>query len=224
MTVCLGCVYVKFINEISLVISNILQICQKQIQEEKDLIKGCICTEELVYIISLIIVPLITLMQGAMDALDLIHKYPHYTLVKSYCTINIFLESFRNIIDDLNILTLSRDNVSVYIWTLNFIDYFIKIKLKEIKFLTDNYCVFVSYDPSDLWNKWVQEYNTIIDHGKRFVFIKFLKKKIENNVKTVIKEQYIQLGFKFDPITEETFVATRNDPIKIELELNAIDD
>ncbi|XP_050546371.1 uncharacterized protein LOC126908391 [Daktulosphaira vitifoliae] len=217
LTVCIGCIYVKFINKISLVISNILQMCQKKILE--DLINGCICTEELVYILTLLIVPLTTLMQGAINALNSIRINSSLKFANRHCTISNLLETFGNILEILNYKALSRDNVSTYFWTLNYIDSFIINTLNEIQAVTNIYCEFVSYDTNDLWNNWVQEYEAFIDHEDSSVFLKFIKKKIKDNVMTVIKEQYLQLGFIFDPITEETFAATLDDPIELELEL-----
>ncbi|XP_050544008.1 uncharacterized protein LOC126907047 [Daktulosphaira vitifoliae] len=162
-------------------------------------------------------------MKGAMDSLDLLHNFPWVTCLKNIYMISPLLGSIENIHNILNEKPLSRDDISTYIWTLNTVDDFFQNMIKFVNYETRCYCEFVPYDTNYLWNEWSQEHKAIMDQGITLVFITVLKKKMKDYIKTVIIEKYFQLGFKFDPITEETFVASLDDPIELELEL-AIDE
>ncbi|XP_050544665.1 uncharacterized protein LOC126907428 [Daktulosphaira vitifoliae] len=218
----LNCTYVKVLNNIFPVISNILQKCYKKIINENDFINGCICTEELIDIISLLIVPMAALMKGAIDSLDSIQQYPwknNSWYYNNYYMMSSAIGEIGNIIDELNELSLSRDDVSTYTWTLSTINnFFLKIE-GEINNKAVSYCKFVSFDKDELWKKWVQQYNVNINQGIKLVFVKFLTRKLKDYINTTIIGKYFQLGFKFDPFTEDTFIETLEEHIDIELEL-----
>ncbi|XP_050543858.1 uncharacterized protein LOC126906945 isoform X2 [Daktulosphaira vitifoliae] len=200
-----------------------IQICQKKMNEENDLINGCLFTEELINIISLLIVPLATLMKRAMDDLDLLHIKPLALQIRTYM-ISPHLGKIENELGDLTEQILSRNDISSYIWILNTLDKFLKNIMIDINYDTSKYCKFVPFDTNYLWNEWNQEYKTVIDQGFKLIFFKFLTKKMKNYIQTVIIQKYFQLGFKFDPITEETFVPTPKELIKLELEFKATDE
>ncbi|XP_050543857.1 uncharacterized protein LOC126906945 isoform X1 [Daktulosphaira vitifoliae] len=223
LTVYLGCTYANVINNLFSIISNMIQICQKKMNEENDLINGCLFTEELINIISLLIVPLATLMKRAMDDLDLLHIKPLALQIRTYM-ISPHLGKIENELGDLTEQILSRNDISSYIWILNTLDKFLKNIMIDINYDTSKYCKFVPFDTNYLWNEWNQEYKTVIDQGFKLIFFKFLTKKMKNYIQTVIIQKYFQLGFKFDPITEETFVPTPKELIKLELEFKATDE
>ncbi|XP_050544277.1 uncharacterized protein LOC126907209 [Daktulosphaira vitifoliae] len=225
LTIYLGCIYAKVMYNFLVVISNILQKCQKKMKEN-DLINGCICTETLINIISILIVPMAKLMKGAIKALGLLlstssKRDPFYH--KDYSKITNFLKEIENICDRLNKIALSRNSISTYAWALQIIHLFFKKIDLEVRFIIDDYCVFVPYDTNYLWSEWVQEYNGIISQGIILEFFKFLKGKIRDYIKTVIIEKYFQLGFKFDPITEESFIPSKEELIELELEFKETD-
>ncbi|XP_050529034.1 uncharacterized protein LOC126898759 isoform X2 [Daktulosphaira vitifoliae] len=168
-----------------------------------------------------------TLMKGAMDALNLIHFLPWTDFKENSCNhyiISPLLNEIKDIFDKLNQRTLSRDDISTYICTFKTIYLFSKNIIEELKYETELYCEFVPYNRNYLWNEWIQEYKAIIKHDKRLDFLKFLTRKFKDYIKTVIIENYFQLGFKFDPITEETFLPLPNELIIQELELKATDE
>ncbi|XP_050543476.1 uncharacterized protein LOC126906744 [Daktulosphaira vitifoliae] len=222
MTIYLACTYAKVLKNFSSVIIHTQKICKNKFQE-KDIISGCICTEELVNMISIFIVPMITLMKSAIDALDLLHKKPWVTGDRNNLIISILLEIIPNIIDKFNKQTLSRNEMSTYYQTLKIVkSYFKTIIIRNVNEGRNVHCEYVPYDTNYLWNEWVQEYNDIIDKDIKLSFFKFLNRKIMVYIRSVIIEKYFQLGFKFDPITEETFVPIG--PTELELEFKAIDE
>ncbi|XP_050543780.1 uncharacterized protein LOC126906897 isoform X2 [Daktulosphaira vitifoliae] len=195
----------------------------KHLNDEKDIISGCICTEELVNMISIFIVPMITLMKDAIDALDLLHTKPLILCVMNNNIISILLKIIPNIIDKFNKQTLSRNEMSTYYQTLKIVkSYFETIIIKSVNEEINGYCEYVPYETNYLWNEWVQEFNDIIGKDIKLSFFKFLIRKIMFYVRSVIIEKYFQLGFKFDPITEETFLPI--DPTELELEFKSIDE
>ncbi|XP_050543276.1 uncharacterized protein LOC126906636 [Daktulosphaira vitifoliae] len=213
LTVFLGCTYIKVLkNLFTSVISNILQNCQ-----ENDNLNGIIWTEELINIISILIVPMATLMKGAIEALDNIHNYP-LTILNKFFMISPLLEKIENILDELKEQNISRDDLTTYYSILQMVRLCSKNIIIVLQVQIKSYCEFVPCDTNDLWDEWSQEYEAFIDQDEKLLFIKFLTKKIKNYIKTVIKENYFQLGFKFDPITEETFIPTPTEPIDPELE------
>ncbi|XP_050546034.1 uncharacterized protein LOC126908165 [Daktulosphaira vitifoliae] len=223
LTIYLGCTYAIIMNTLFLINNKLIKICKYKLEEEKDLINGCICTEELIKIVSLFIVPLAILFKGAMDALDLLHIHP-WAYNKSPYMISPRLGKIENILNDLNEIILSHDDISTYIWTLNTVDNFFDDIMKHQNYDVDEYCEFITYDKNYLWKKWNQEYKTSIGHDINLVFFKFLTKKIEDYIHTIIIQKYSQLGFKFDPITQETFIPKSDDLIEPELEFKITDE
>ncbi|XP_050538689.1 uncharacterized protein LOC126904077 [Daktulosphaira vitifoliae] len=220
LTIYLGCIYANVVNNILPIISNIVIICQNKFTEENDLINGFICTEELINIISFFIVPLATLMEGAMDTLNSLHSNP-LSLEKYNYMIRPLFTRIRNILEYLNKQTLSRDDISTYIKKLNIVDKYFNITILQVNKECKIYCEFVSHCKDYLWNDWNLEY-TAISQDIELVFFKFLKSKIEDYIKTIIIEKYFNLGFIFDPITEETFLPLANESLELELEFKAI--
>ncbi|XP_050538213.1 uncharacterized protein LOC126903775 [Daktulosphaira vitifoliae] len=226
LTIYLGCTYGKVMNNLFSIIINMITICQEKILGEHDFLNGCIYTEELIDLIATFIVPTATLMKNAMDALDLLHDKPWFTFTrnqKHYYIMSPLLETIANVLHKLNERSLSRDNISTYFWILDTVfDFFLKI-IKNIKKEMLYYCTFVPYDTNYLWNEWNQEYKIIIDQGIKLIFFKFLIRKIKNYIKTEIIEKYFQLGFKYDSITEETFVPKPKELIELD-EVNRLEE
>ncbi|XP_050543274.1 uncharacterized protein LOC126906634 [Daktulosphaira vitifoliae] len=218
LSIYLGCSYAKIMNYLFVVISIVTKICDERIKQEEVLIDGFICTEELINIISRLIVPMAIMMKGSMDALDLLHNKPWTTSDRPYYLVNPLLGKIGNILDDLNKPKLSRDDRSIYYSMLENLYVCCHRTLYEINIVTKNYCEFVPYDMNCLWEDWYQEYKALIDQNEKLFFIKFLTKKIKDYTKTVIREKYFHLGFKFDPITEETFIPTPKEPKEPDLE------
>ncbi|XP_050545369.1 uncharacterized protein LOC126907807 [Daktulosphaira vitifoliae] len=219
LTIYLGCIYAKLMDNLLLVISEVLQKCKKKLYEEHDFLKGRICTEELITIISLYIVPLATLMKGAIDNLHYMHTSP-WTIQRNNYMICLLLKEIRNISDILNKQTLSRNNLSSYFRTLETINSFFKNIIECLHCHTNIYCNFVSYNRNYLWNEWNREYASTIDNGVPLDYFTFLNRKIQDYIETIIIENYFELGFKFHPITEESFIPTANDPFEREMRIS----
>ncbi|XP_050545364.1 uncharacterized protein LOC126907803 [Daktulosphaira vitifoliae] len=223
LTIYLGCTYAKVMKNVILIVKKLIQICKEKIEKGNDFINGRICTDELVNIIYLFIVPLATLMVNAMDTLDSLHNNP-MSLQKYSYMIRPRLKKIENIFDYLNEQTVSHNNILTYLRTLNTInDFFQKINL-GLNYDTEYYCEFVNSNTDSLWKQWKIEYKAIIDQNIKLVFYKYLASKIKDYINTVIIENYFQLGFKFDPITEETFLPLENEPLELELEFKAVGD
>ncbi|XP_050543708.1 uncharacterized protein LOC126906850 [Daktulosphaira vitifoliae] len=220
LSIYLGCSYTKDLKSLFVVIGNVKTICEKLLKKN-DIINACICTEELVYIMSLLFVPMVTSMKGAMDALDLLHEMPWANCDRNLFSVAKVLGTIENIHEQFYERSLSRKDISTYIWTLNTVEHFEKI-IEKLFLESNPHCEYLPYDTNYLWNKWIQEYKNIIGQGIKLVFIKFITRKIKYYVREVIIEKYFQLGFKFDPITEETFIA--KETIELDLRFKATDE
>ncbi|XP_050546372.1 uncharacterized protein LOC126908392 [Daktulosphaira vitifoliae] len=226
LTIYLGCIYSKVMQNFFSIIINYQQKCDKILNIEYDLKNAYNCIEKLINIISILIVPMAKLMKEAMIALDLIHKNPWGSdplLYKHSYNLTNFLGEIETIHDKLNKLVIKRDDISTYDSTQNCINSFLKNIKSKITQQTNYFCVFEPYNVDYLWNGWVQEYEDI-DYGAKLEFFKFINEKIKVYIKTTIIEKYFQLGFKFDPITEETFVPTLKELIELELEFRETDE
>ncbi|XP_050528519.1 uncharacterized protein LOC126898494 [Daktulosphaira vitifoliae] len=226
LTVHLGCTYAKVIHNLFSIIINYLQICIND--KERKILKNnvYIHTKILIYITKFI-VPTAKLMKGAIDAFDSIHSLPWANFNEnSYCPfiMSPLLGRIEDIFDKLNERTLSHDQISTYLSAFKTIHKYSEIILNDLKSETNSYCDFVPYDRNYLWYEWIQEYNTISIHYEILDFFKFLTKKLKDYIKSVIIENYFQLGFKFDPITNETFLPSSKELIIQELELKATDE
>ncbi|XP_050530659.1 uncharacterized protein LOC126899649 [Daktulosphaira vitifoliae] len=164
---------------------------------------------------------MVTLMKGAMDALDLLQDKPLVTCDRIYYTLGILLGKIEDILDKFLERSLSRNDLYTYFSTLDIVDILLKTKISNVINKANIHCEFVPYDTNYLWNEWHQEYKNIINQGIKLVFIKFVTRKVEDYIRSVIIEKYFQLGFKFDPITEETFVI--NEKIQLDLKFKATD-
>ncbi|XP_050544606.1 uncharacterized protein LOC126907397 isoform X2 [Daktulosphaira vitifoliae] len=211
---------------IFLIIIKWQEICKNKNKEDHDLLNGCIYAKELINIIAKLIVPIATLLKGAMDALDSLHQFPwaHFKMFRNKpFMIILLLDRIGYILDELNDPNLSCDDRSTNSSTFESVYKFFKSIIALLQVETGLFCEFVPSNRNYLWNEWVQEYR-IINQGEMLIFFKFLTRKIKYYIKTVIIELYFQLGFKFDPITEETFLPTPEEPIDLDLEFKAIDE
>ncbi|XP_050526795.1 uncharacterized protein LOC126897322 isoform X2 [Daktulosphaira vitifoliae] len=225
LTVYLGCSYAKIIDNIFFIIRIATKECKIAIDKKRHFIDGFICTEELIKIIISSIAPMATMMKSAMYTLDSLHSRPWATSCIHHYMVYSLLGKIGNILDDLNIETLSRDDKSTYYSTLEILHLFASKTLRDVKSETKNYCEFVLYDNKYLLNEWSNEYRALIEQNEKLLFIKFLTKKIKHYTKTVITEKYFQLGFKFDPITEETFLPDlTKGQLEIELEFKLLNE
>ncbi|XP_050544604.1 uncharacterized protein LOC126907396 isoform X3 [Daktulosphaira vitifoliae] len=223
LAIYLGCSYTKVINNIFSIILNWEDICINQNKEDSDLISRCMYTKELINKIAIFFVPIATLMKGAMDALDLLHHLPWTNFKicdKKPYMISPVLDRIGNIFGEF----LPCDDRSTNSLTFEIVCNFCKRIIALLELETDTYCEFVSYDTNYLWNECVHEYRAFNNQGVKLMFFEFLTKKVETYTKTIIMEKYFQLGFKFDPITEETFIPTPEELIELELEFKATDE
>ncbi|XP_050526433.1 uncharacterized protein LOC126897073 isoform X2 [Daktulosphaira vitifoliae] len=224
LTIYIGCTYAKMLNNLLLAICSVIQNCKVKIKEKNDIINVCIFTEDLLNIITVLIVPMAKLMKGAMDALDILHIRPWMSGRKTKYILSDSLEKMEDIFETLKEQTLSRDDINTYNLTLNTIDSFFNGIIMDINNETTFYCRFKPFDENHLSGEWLQEYEAIHFKDSKLVYFKFLIRKIQDYIKTVVIEKYFQLGFKFDPITEETVVPTPNELFELELEFKVIDE
>ncbi|XP_050544633.1 uncharacterized protein LOC126907407 [Daktulosphaira vitifoliae] len=165
-------------------------------------------------------------MKGAMDALDSLHHLPLANFKihnKKAYIIKYLLDRIENIFGKFNDPSLSCDDRSTNSWSFEIAYTFFKRIIELLQLATDKYCEFVPYDTNYLWTEWVEEYRGI-KQGVKLKFFKFLTKKFEIYIKKEILEKYFQVGFKFDPITEETFLPTPEEQFDIELEFRTTDE
>ncbi|XP_050526431.1 uncharacterized protein LOC126897072 [Daktulosphaira vitifoliae] len=188
-----------------------------------DLKKHLYKHKELVKIITVLIVPMAKLMKGAMDALDILHIRPWMSSRRTKYILSDSLERMEDIFETLKEQTLSRDDIYTYNLTLNTIYLCFNSIIMNINIDTLLYCKFKPFHKNYLSDEWLQEYEAIHFRDSKLVYFKFLIRKIQDYIKTVVIEKYFQLGFKFDPITEETVVPTPDELFELELEFKVID-
>ncbi|XP_050538809.1 uncharacterized protein LOC126904122 [Daktulosphaira vitifoliae] len=227
LTIYLGCTYAKVMINIFSIIIKWQEICKNQNKEDDDLKNECIYTKELINIIAKLIVPIAILLKGALDALDLLHHFPWANFKmfrnKPYM-IRLLFDRIGYILDELNDPSLSCDDTSTNSLTHEIVYKFFKSIIELLQVETGLFCEFVPSNTNYLWDEWVQAYRAINNQRVKLIFLKFLTIKIKDYIKTVILEKYCHLGFKFDPITEETFLPTPEEPIDLDLEFKAIDE
>ncbi|XP_050528526.1 uncharacterized protein LOC126898496 isoform X2 [Daktulosphaira vitifoliae] len=205
LTIFLGCTYAKVINNFFSIIINCLQICKNKMKERNYLINENIYTERFINVI----VPIAKLMKGAMDALDSLHWLPWADFKEKstdHYLMSPLLRRIGDFFDKLNERNVSRYDIFTYSSELETIYIFSKKLIKDLKYEIDSYCKSGPYNQNYLWDEWIQEFNAIITHDEKLVFLKFLNRKFKQYVEIVIIKYYFQLGFKFDPITEETYL------------------
>ncbi|XP_050528520.1 uncharacterized protein LOC126898495 isoform X1 [Daktulosphaira vitifoliae] len=220
LTIFLGCTYAKVMNNLFSIIINCLHYFKNDKIERNDLINVCNYTEGFINII----VQIATLMKGALDALDSINNFPWADFKEnSYIRyiMSPLLERIGDILDKLNERTLSRNDISTYTRAFDTIYLFSNSIVIDLKNETYSYCEFVPYNQNYLWEEWIQEYKAIIKHDEKLVFFNFLTTKFKDYIKTVIQENYFQLGFKFDSFTEETFLPKSGEQYIQDLEFKA---
>lgn len=212
LTVYLGCTYGKTLKDILLVIRNLKENCENIFHTNLEKIYGYICTDKLIKIISTSIVPMVTLMRDAIIAFDLLHVKPMIFFENETAMYIALFKKIESIIDEINKQRLTREDVYTYFQVLNTIDSISGDQISRINEVLTQYCQFVPHKEDYLLKNWVEEYRAIIDPCTKSVF---LRKKLIDYVKTVIIEKYFQLGFKYDPVTEETYVPTPEESIAL---------
>ncbi|XP_050544260.1 uncharacterized protein LOC126907190 [Daktulosphaira vitifoliae] len=195
------------------------EIYKNQSKEDNDLISECNYTKELINILDILIVPIATLMNGAMKTLDLLQHLP-WANFKLYTKKNFImsplLEKIEDILDKLNDPSLSCDDKSTNCSKFEILHKFFKSIMEDLQYEINTFCKFVPYNSNYLWNECIQEYRAFNNQGVQLIFFEFLTKKIKDYIRKTIIEKYFQLGFKFDPITEETFIPTPEELIELE--------
>ncbi|XP_050521403.1 uncharacterized protein LOC126894416 isoform X5 [Daktulosphaira vitifoliae] len=71
-----------------------------------------------------------------------------------------------------------------------------------------SFCELKPFDLDLLWNIWNMEFNTLKSQRIYQEFYIFLNDKIINLIQTTIWKKYIELGFKFDLNSSQTFLTT----------------
>ncbi|XP_050544602.1 uncharacterized protein LOC126907396 isoform X1 [Daktulosphaira vitifoliae] len=227
LTVFLGCKYAKVMHIIFSTIIKWEEIYKNQSKEDNDLISECNYTKELINILDILIVPIATLMNGALKTLDSLHHLPwtNFKLyTKKHFIMSSLLEKIEDILDKLNDPSRTREDSSTNSPNIEFLYTFSERIIVDVKKEIHTFCEFVSYNTNDLWNECIQEYIAFNNPGVKLISYEFLIKKIKDYIRTVIIENYFDLGFKYDPITEETFIQKPQEFIESELEFKATDE
>ncbi|XP_050523029.1 uncharacterized protein LOC126895332 isoform X4 [Daktulosphaira vitifoliae] len=198
-TIFLGCSYYHDLNLMFLSLIKFQQHCSDLLYSGNDSVYNCTVTL-LTKIIEM--VPLAKYMKGALYAIEKYHIRPLNTLKKTRFILSSILSKIQKDETLLTVLKNKSDSISEILMTIAKLLYARRFKLDRNK----SFCVLKQLDFNSLWNSWNIEFNTLFYEGKYQELFIFLSDKIRKLNITIIRKKYIELGFKYDSSTSQTFL------------------
>ncbi|XP_050521405.1 uncharacterized protein LOC126894417 [Daktulosphaira vitifoliae] len=199
----LGCSYTQDLNVMFFTLYNFYEHCFKLLKSDK--VRAHKCTVTLLAKI-IDIVPMAKLMEGALNAIEQCHNKP-MNIQRKHCVILSDVLTYLKENEHLKkLIPLSIDKDSINAALFKIQKYISRMKLE----LEENvrFCELISLDLFSLWNLWNMEFNTLNFQGIYQELFIFLSDKINDLILTIICKKYIELGFKFDLNTCQTFLPT----------------
>ncbi|XP_050521385.1 uncharacterized protein LOC126894408 isoform X2 [Daktulosphaira vitifoliae] len=204
-TIFLGCSYANDLNNMFNALTVFQAHCNSMlfnINETIETVQSC------VYLVLKKIneiVPLATLMKQALNAIEIFHTLPWNYHRKSRVILRETIRNLqnKNTLKKLDPLLISPDTIY---FALSFIEKFLLERNKELK-KDMEFCELIFLDVNVIWKSWIIEFDsTARSNEKSRELIIFLSNKISNLVQTTYQKKYIELGFKFDLNTKQTFL------------------
>ncbi|XP_050521440.1 uncharacterized protein LOC126894438 [Daktulosphaira vitifoliae] len=145
-------------------------------------------------------------MKGALHAIDSYHNIPMINKIKNRFILRKVLTNLQEN-EDLNKLvsfSINMDSIKNTLLSIEEILSNRKCELEEDL----SFCELKPFDLELLWNLWNMEFDTLKSQGIYQELYIFLNDKIKDLILTTIWKKYIELGFKFDLNTSQTFLPT----------------
>ncbi|XP_050523046.1 uncharacterized protein LOC126895334 isoform X2 [Daktulosphaira vitifoliae] len=198
-TIFLGCSYYHDLRLIFLSLIKLQEQCSGLLISGDDSVHNCI----VILLTKMIkMVPMAKYMKGALYAIDKYHNNPLNTLKRTRFILSGILTNIQQNETLLTTLRISSNSIRDVLDTIAKISYAWLLKLDEDKL----YCQLKYLDFNSLCNTWNMEFNNLKYQGKYHEFFIFLSDKIRNLILTTIMKKYIELGFKYDWNTNQTFL------------------
>ncbi|XP_050523044.1 uncharacterized protein LOC126895332 isoform X17 [Daktulosphaira vitifoliae] len=198
-TIFLGCSYYHDLNLMFLSLIKFQQHCSDLLYSGNDSVYNCTVTL-LTKMIEM--VPMAKYMKGALYAIEKYHITPLNTLKKTRFILSSILTKIQKDVSLLTELKNKSDSIRDILVTIAKLLYARRLKLDVNK----PFCVLKKLDFNSLWNSWNIEFNILFYEGKYQELFIFLSDKIRKLNITIIRKKYIELGFKYDSSTSETFL------------------
>ncbi|XP_050523054.1 uncharacterized protein LOC126895337 isoform X2 [Daktulosphaira vitifoliae] len=198
-TIFLGCSYAHDLNSILLSLIKFQQHCSDLLNSGDDSAYNCTVTL-LTQMIE--IVPMAKFMKGALYVIEKYHTIPLNTQKRTRFILSSILTNIQKDETLLTTLTFSSDSIRDVLVTIASILFARRLELDEEKL----FCQLKYLDFNSLWDLWNMEFNKLRYQGKNQELFIFLSDKIKNLILTTIMKKYIELGFKYDWNTSQTFL------------------
>ncbi|XP_050530282.1 uncharacterized protein LOC126899396 isoform X40 [Daktulosphaira vitifoliae] len=204
-TVFLGCIYISIIMDIMSAVNYQRIFCDEIMSNEFNKTQGYNCTLKLLEIMTNFTL-FTKKIQGALYAIDSLHRYPWKLSDKSYIILNFISEDFQNLQSQLDKWSPSRDDLGYnksILCTILFEMENIKMK---ILCNTRQFCTLESDNIFVLTNNLNILYKNIDLNGENIAVYYSGSEIILNGIEMFILENFTKLGFKFDLYNGETFI------------------
>ncbi|XP_050523056.1 uncharacterized protein LOC126895338 isoform X2 [Daktulosphaira vitifoliae] len=200
-TIFLGCSYVHDLNLMILSLNKFHEHCTYLLISGDDSAHNCIVTL-LTKIIE--IVPMAKYMKGALYAIEKYHTIPLNIQKRTRFILSNLLTNIQEDETLFSTLRTSSDSIKDALKTIANTLFDWRYELDEDK----SFCHLKNLDFNLLWNLWNAEFITLKYQGKYQELFNFLSDKIRNLILNTFMKKYIELGFKFDKYTSQTFLPT----------------
>ncbi|XP_050530313.1 uncharacterized protein LOC126899413 isoform X4 [Daktulosphaira vitifoliae] len=205
-TIFLGCTYASILLDIVTVVENQRLFCEKIMNNNK--LQGHNGTEKLLDILSNI-TSFAKLMQGALYAIEKLHRKPWNHLVRYHIILKLAIDKFLNLQNQLNNQPYSKEidnNAILHNIKLNITQIERNIKLDVMK-----YCKLERSNIFVLANKLKVEYNNIQFNEENIKFYNSGSEIILSEIKMLILENFTNLGFELNSKNGEIFIPSSLD-------------
>ncbi|XP_050546527.1 uncharacterized protein LOC126908462 isoform X14 [Daktulosphaira vitifoliae] len=204
-TLVLGCSYVKDLKIFYFIFEHFSNHCGKLYDKQNHETLGYDCTKKLLKVIKKIN-SLLKIMQETIQALDTMHSYPWHKGKKYdllFCRMFWNLQEKNEYLKKIRFSNNSLDTKNL----LKYLNLFFNQNQRIIG-ERNEHCKYIPYDLNLMWQELNKEYNTKTNEGNKIYFFDYLSKKLDIQIKHIMVNKFIKLGFKFDISAQKIAVPT----------------
>ncbi|XP_050525881.1 uncharacterized protein LOC126896818 [Daktulosphaira vitifoliae] len=198
-TLFLGCSYIHDLKLIYLSLIEFQEHCSDLLNSGDDSAHNCTVT-----LLTQMreIIPMSKFMNGALYAIEKYHTIPWNIQKRNHFILSSLLTKIQEDETLLSTLKISSDSIRDVLETIAKILIARNLKIDDYNL----FCLLEDLDFNSLWNSWNTDFNKLRYQGKCQELFIFLSDKIRNLILTTIMKKYIELGFKYDWNTSQTFL------------------
>ncbi|XP_050540195.1 uncharacterized protein LOC126904885 isoform X2 [Daktulosphaira vitifoliae] len=202
-TIFLGCSYIHDLDVMFFILFKFREHCFELLKS--DIIRAHKCTVALLAKM-IEIVPMAKIMEGALNAIEQYHNKPMKPQNRIHFILSNVLTHLKKNENLKKLIPLNIDKASINAALFRIEDMLSKsiLELEE----DVRYCKLITLDLCSLWKLWNTEFNTLEFQRKYQELFIFFNDQINDLIVTTICNKYIELGFKFDLNTSQTFLPT----------------